>query len=65
MIVGVCDFELGSEGRIARSVGCDSLRLGVEVFSTAVVPGFEELIALGFEFLRHGLCVGEAFGFSC
>jgi hypothetical protein len=44
-------------------VGCDSLRLGEEIFGTDVVAGFEELVPLCFEFLGHGLCVSEALGF--
>jgi hypothetical protein len=37
--------------------------LGEEIFGTGVVAGFEELVALCFEFLGHGLCVSEALGF--
>ena len=54
---------LGEGGGGVGGVGCDGLRLGEEIFGTGVVAGFEELVALCFKFLGHGLCVSEALGF--
>lgn len=60
----VCDFGWDEGSGVVGVVGCDSLRLGEEIFSTDVVAGFVELVALCFEFLGHGLCVGEAWASS-
>jgi hypothetical protein len=52
--VGFATEGSGGVGGVGR-VGCDSLRLGEEIFGADVVAGFEELVALCFEFLGHGL----------
>jgi hypothetical protein len=45
----------GNRGEGVGEVGFGDLRLGKEIFSTAVIARFEELVAFCFKLLGHGV----------